>query len=199
GTSSQWMAVAGIDEEDLKPLGLEQRVQGNPRDAGRFQGDRVDLMLTQEGGNGFQAVRVGRELFNQAGSGCGAEADTDPVGPGTDVDAGRVRTSYGQCLDLGSLLLAKGFALALRPGFTAVIGLALGLSLNALAAGRRRGSGLAFGRRCGHSRTPRTRRRERIGSHAPRQRAGESTRTNQGCKREPRDPGKKSPGRSHQG
>jgi hypothetical protein len=70
---------------------------------------------------------MGRKLFNQAGRGFGGEADADPVGPGADVDAGGVRMLDGQSLDVGSLLLAKGFALALRPGFTAVIGLALGL------------------------------------------------------------------------
>ena len=58
------LAVAGIDEEDFKPLGLEQLVQGDPIDAGRFQGDGGDLMLTQEGRNGFQAIGMGRELLN---------------------------------------------------------------------------------------------------------------------------------------
>src|SRR5262249_26450109 len=61
GTSPQLVAVAGIDEEDLKPLGLEQFVQGDPIDAGRFQGGRVDLMLPQEAHNGFQASRMSRE------------------------------------------------------------------------------------------------------------------------------------------
>jgi hypothetical protein len=32
----QLVAVAGIDQEDLKPLGLEQLVQGAPVDAGRL-------------------------------------------------------------------------------------------------------------------------------------------------------------------
>jgi hypothetical protein len=71
-------------------------------------------------------------------------------------DAGGVRMLEGQRLDVGSLLLAKGFALVLCPGFTAVIGLALGLGLNALGAEGRGGSGLASGRSCGHGRTPRT-------------------------------------------
>src|SRR5262245_53882921 len=114
-------------------------------------------MLTQEGGNAFQAVRVGRKLLNHAGRGFGGEADADPVGPGADVDAGGVRTLDGQRLDVGSLLLAKGVALALRPGFTAVIGLTLGLGLISLGAGGRGGSGLASGRSGGHGRTPRTR------------------------------------------
>jgi hypothetical protein len=74
------VAVAGIDQEDLEPLGLEQLVQGDPVDAGRFQGDRVDLMLLQEGGNGLQASRMGRELLDQAGIGFAGEADADPVG-----------------------------------------------------------------------------------------------------------------------
>src|SRR5207302_5447877 len=87
GTSPQLAAVAGIDQEDLEPLGLEQLVQGDPVDAGRLQGDRGDLVLPQEGGNGLQAIRVGRELPNQAGSGVGGETDTDPVGAGADVDA----------------------------------------------------------------------------------------------------------------
>jgi hypothetical protein len=64
GTSAQLVGVAGIDQEDLKPLGREQFVQGDPVDAGRFQGDRVDLVLTQEGRNGLQARRMGRELLN---------------------------------------------------------------------------------------------------------------------------------------
>ena len=49
-------------------------------------------MLMQEGRNGFQASRMGRKLLNQAGIGCGGETDADPVGTGTDVDAGGVRT-----------------------------------------------------------------------------------------------------------
>src|SRR5262245_32962149 len=114
-------------------------------------------MLTQEGDNGFQASCMGRKLLNHAGRSFGGEADADPVGPGADVDAGRMRMLDGQRLDVGSLLLAKGFALALRTGFTAVIGLALSLGLNALGAGRRGGSGLASGRSGGHGRTPRTR------------------------------------------
>src|SRR4051794_2080698 len=100
-------------------------------------------MLTQEADNGFQASRVGRELLNQTGIGFGRETDADPVGAGADVDAGRMRTEYGQRLDLGGLLLPKGFALGLGPGFATVIGLALGLGLSLLAAGRRRGGGLA--------------------------------------------------------
>jgi hypothetical protein len=80
GTPPQLVAIAGIDQEDLEAIGLEQFVQGDPIDAGRFQGDRVDLMLPQEGGNGFQASRMGRKLSNQAGSGVGAETNTDPVG-----------------------------------------------------------------------------------------------------------------------
>src|SRR5215831_14502259 len=60
GTPPQLVAVAGVDQEDLEPLGLEQLVQGDPVDAGRFQGDRGDLMLPQECGNGFQASRMSR-------------------------------------------------------------------------------------------------------------------------------------------
>jgi hypothetical protein len=74
------VTVAGIDQENLKPLSLEQLVQGNPVDAGRFQGDRGDLMLAQEGGYGFQAIGMGRELLNHAGRGYAGEADADPVG-----------------------------------------------------------------------------------------------------------------------
>src|SRR5262249_58451803 len=88
GAPAQLVAVAGIDQEDLEPLGLEQLVQGDPVDAGRFQGDRGDLMLPQEGGDGSQAGRVGGERLDQAGSGFGGEADADPVGAGADVDAG---------------------------------------------------------------------------------------------------------------
>src|SRR5262249_24843372 len=139
GTSPQLVAVAGVDEEDLKPLGLEQFVQGDPIDAGRFQGDRVDLVLTQESRNGFQASRVGRELSNQAGIGGGSEPEADPVGAGTDVNAGGVRMLHGQRLDPGGLLPTKGLALELGPGFPTAVGLALGLSLSLLAAGRRGG------------------------------------------------------------
>src|SRR5262249_8122505 len=71
GAAPQLVAVTGIDQQDLEPLGREQLVQGNPVDAGRFQGDRGDLVLTQEGGDGLQAGRVGRELPNQTGSGFG--------------------------------------------------------------------------------------------------------------------------------
>jgi hypothetical protein len=74
------VAVAGINQEDLEPLGLEQLVQRDPVDAGRFQGHGADLMLPQEGGNSLKALRMGRKLANQAGSGVGGETDTDPVG-----------------------------------------------------------------------------------------------------------------------
>src|ERR1700733_8125083 len=84
GTPPQLVSVAGIDQEDLEPLGLEQLVQGNPVDAGRFQGDRGDLMLPQEGGDGLQASRMGRKLSNQAGGGAGPEADAPPGGAGSE-------------------------------------------------------------------------------------------------------------------
>jgi hypothetical protein len=61
------VGVGGIDAEDFEPLGLEQLIPGDPIDAGRFQADRVDLVLTQEGRHGSQARRVGRELLNQPG------------------------------------------------------------------------------------------------------------------------------------
>jgi hypothetical protein len=81
GAPAQLVAGAGIDQEDLEPLGREQLVPGDPVDAGRFQGDRGDLMLAPEGGHGLQAGGVGRELSGRAGSGFGGEADADPVGP----------------------------------------------------------------------------------------------------------------------
>src|SRR5262249_6148212 len=60
------------------------------------QGDGVDLMLTQEGRNGFQAIGMGRKLLNHAGIGLGGEADADPVGPGADINAvkGRFKTGH---------------------------------------------------------------------------------------------------------
>src|SRR5262245_53461919 len=135
-------------------------------------------MLMQEGRNSLQAIGMGRKLLNQAGIGFGGETDADPVGAGTDVDAGGVRMLHGQSLDLGGLLLTKGFALGLGPGLATLVGLALGLRLGLLAAGRSGGGGLASGRRCRHGRTPRTRKGEGIGRHAPRQCAGESAGTN---------------------
>jgi hypothetical protein len=93
-------------------------------------------MLPQEGRNGLQAGRVGGELLNQAGSGFGGETDADPVGAGTDVDAGGVRVLHGQGFDLGGLSLLTGFALDLGPGFAPVVGLAVGLRLSLLGAGR---------------------------------------------------------------
>src|ERR1700736_5767008 len=74
-----------------------------------------------------------------------------------------MRMVHGQSFDLSSLLLTTGFALDLGPCFATVVGLALGLSLTLLAAGRRGGSCLASGRRCSHGRTPQKqeRRRER--------------------------------------
>ena len=170
GAPPQLVAVAGIDEEDFEPLGLEQFVQGDPVDAGRFQGDRGDLVLTQEGRNGFQASRVGRELPNQTGTGFGGEADADPVRAGTDVDAGGVRVLHGQGLDLGGLPLPQGFALDLGPGLAT----AVGLGLIRLAAGSRGGGWWVSGRRFGHGRTPQKRKGEGIGGRTPRRCAGES-------------------------
>jgi hypothetical protein len=168
------VGVAGIDQEDLKPLGTEQFVQGNPVDAGRFQGDGVDLVLPQEGRKGLQASRMGRELLNQAGTSFGGEADADSVGAGTDVDAGGVRMVHGQRFDPGDLPLMKGFALGLGPGLASVVGLAVSLGLGLLGAGSRRGGWSASGRRCRHGRTPQKRRGEGIGGQATRQRAGEA-------------------------
>src|SRR5262249_36643621 len=109
-----------------------------------------------------------------AGSGFAGEADADPVGAGTDVDASGVRMLHGQRFDLGGFLLPKGFALGFGPGLAPVVGLALGLGLSWLAAGGEGGGGVVSGRRCGHGRTPQKRRREGIGGHAPRPCAGES-------------------------
>jgi hypothetical protein len=156
GSSAQLAGVARIDQEHLEALRREQLIQSDPVDARRFHGDGVDLMLMQEGGNGFQARRVGRKFLNQAGIGCGGEADADPVGAGTDVDAGGVRMVHGQRFDLGGLLLTKGFALGLGPGLATVIGLAVGAGLGLRAAGRG-GGWFAFGSpasRCRHGGTP---------------------------------------------
>src|SRR5215471_16864539 len=81
---------------------------------------------------------------------------------------------HGQSFDVAGLLLTTGFALDLSPCFATVVGLTLGLSLSLLAAGRRRGGWWVSGRRCGHGRTPQTRRGEGIGGRTTRQRAGES-------------------------
>src|SRR6516164_10264919 len=117
---------------------------------------------------------MGRKLSNQAGSGVRGEADADPVGATADVDAGGVRMLHGQGFDVGGLPLPQGFALDLGPGLATVVGSALGLRLRLLAAGRRRGGWWAAGRRCGHGRTPQTRRGEGIGGRTTRQCAGES-------------------------
>src|SRR6266481_3369233 len=85
---------------------------------------------------------------------------------------------HGQRFDLGGLLPTKGFALGLGPGLATVVGSALGLRLRWLAAGGRGRGWLASGRRCRHGRTPRKRKGEGIGGHAPRQCAGESAGTN---------------------
>src|ERR1700730_14746560 len=81
---------------------------------------------------------------------------------------------HGQSFDSGGLLLTKGLALDLGPGLAPVVGLAVGLSLSWLAAGRRGGGWFASGRRCSHGTTPQQRRSEGIGGRTPRQCAGES-------------------------
>src|SRR5262249_45239672 len=99
---------------------------------------------------------MGRKLLNQAGIGFGGETDADPVGAGTDVDAGGVKMVHGQRFELGGLLLTQGFALGLGPGFATVIGLAVGAGLGLRAAGGR-ASWLASGSpgsRCRHGGTP---------------------------------------------
>jgi hypothetical protein len=67
---------------------------------------------------------------------------------------------HGQSFHLGGLSLTKGLALDLGPGFAPVVGLAVGLSLSLLGAGRRRGGGLASGRRCSHGRPPQKKERK---------------------------------------
>src|SRR5262245_61777910 len=145
-------------------------------------------MLMQEGRNSLQAIGMGRKLSNQAGIGFAGETDADPVGAGTDVDAGGVRMLHGQRFDLGGLLQTKGFALGLGPGLATAVSLAVGLSF--LGAVRRGGGWLASGRRCSHGRTPRKRKGEGSGGQAPRPCAGESAGASQCYKREPRDRGK---------
>ena len=127
----------------------------------------------RKGDDGFQAGGVGRELADQAGGDVRGEADADPVGAGTDVDAGGVRMLHGQRFDVGRLPLLKGFAPDLRPCFAPVVGFALGLSLRLLAA-ERRGGGLLSRRGCGHARAPHKRRGEGIAARPFRPCAGES-------------------------
>src|SRR5262249_44688382 len=88
--------------------------------------------------------------------GFAGETDADPVGAGADVDASSVRMLHGQRFDLGGLLVPKGFALGLGPGFATVRGLAVGAGLSLRAAGRG-GGWLASGSpgsRCRHGGTP---------------------------------------------
>src|SRR5262245_23804366 len=73
---------------------------------------------------------------------------------------------HGQRFELGGLLVTKGFALGLGPGFATVVGLAVGLSLSLRAAGRRGGGWLASDRRCRHRRTPQ-KREDRRGDRRP--------------------------------
>src|SRR6476469_3757023 len=80
GASAQLVGVAGVDQEYLEALRLEQLIQSDPVDARRFHGDGADLMLMQEGRNGFQASRMGRELLNHAGMGFGSETCVSIVG-----------------------------------------------------------------------------------------------------------------------
>jgi hypothetical protein len=172
GAAPQLVAVAGVDQEDLEPLGLGQLVPGDPVDAGRLQGDRGDPVLPQEGGDGLQAGRVGRELPNQTGRGVGGEAGADPVRAGADVDAGGVRVLHGQRFDPGGLPLPQGIALDPGPGLAAAVGLALGLRW--LAAGSGGGGGWVSGPWCGHGWTPQQGTGDGIGGLAPRRCAGES-------------------------
>jgi hypothetical protein len=111
---------------------------------------------------------VGRELLNHAGTGFGGEADADPVGAGTDVDASGVRVLHGQSFDPGGLPLMKGFALGFGPGLVSAVGMGF------LGAGRRGGGRFASGGRCRHGRTPPKRKGEGIGGHALRPCAEES-------------------------
>ena len=69
------MAVAGIDQEDLEPLGLEQLVQGDPVDAGRFQGDGRDAAVGQPVGQGLQVGGAGAEAATGRASGSGGDGD----------------------------------------------------------------------------------------------------------------------------
>src|SRR6516165_8106908 len=66
---------------------------------------------------------------------------------------------HRQSFDLGGLLLTKGFALDLGPGFATVVGLTLSLGLCLLAAGKRGSGWLASGRKCSHRRPPQKKRR----------------------------------------
>src|SRR5262245_35032225 len=97
---------------------------------------------------------------------------------------------HGQGFELGGLLLTKGFALGLGPGFATVRGLAVGAGLGLRAAGRG-GGWLASGSpgsRCRHGGSPRKERGDRgTSAPAPRRCAGESAGTSQCYKREPRD------------
>src|SRR6516225_3943127 len=84
---------------------------------------------------------------------------------------------HWQSFDLGGLLLTKGFALDLGPGFATVVGLTLSLGLRLLAIGKRGSGWLASGRKCRHKRPPQNP-GEEIDGHAARQYAGEVAVTN---------------------
>jgi hypothetical protein len=97
------------------------------------------------------------------------------VGAGADVDAGGVRVLHGQGFDPGGLPLLTGFALDLGPGLAPVVGLAVGLRLGLLGAGRQVGVWLSVP---SWEDSVKNRRGKGSGGHAPRRCAGEAAETN---------------------
>ena len=77
-----------FDQADLEALGFQELEQGNPVDAGGFQGDRCHAALLQPRDDLLKIGGVGAELADPVAVTVGGDADHMHVG--MDVDPGRV-------------------------------------------------------------------------------------------------------------
>ena len=83
-----------IDEENLKAARRQEGTQGDPIDAGRFEGSRGDATRQEPGGQGVQVCRRGAEAAY--GLGLIPGRDRHAMGFGPDVDPRRVSGGSGQ-------------------------------------------------------------------------------------------------------
>ena len=90
GAGTAVFELPRLDQIDFETFRFEQLKEGDPVDAGGFQGDRGDALSAKVGDDGLEIGGVGAEVADQAG------ADADDVQVGVDIDAGGVRMLYGE-------------------------------------------------------------------------------------------------------
>src|SRR5262249_9684064 len=85
---------SGVDQEDAKAAPFQQFVQGDPGDAGGFQGDGIDAAVSQPVSEGFEVGGESPKPADRLGISVGWDAN--PMDAVVDVDPGGVGILNGQ-------------------------------------------------------------------------------------------------------